>query len=80
MELNQLKTIFDSGGLKSVVVTPIEMKKGYLLIFKDKESNNHIMTSQRSDKLKHEPRVFKTIDAAIANANKIGFKKMAVEL
>lgn len=78
VELNQLKMVFDSGGLNNVVVTPIEMKKGYMLIFKDKEKNNHIMTTQRSDK--HEPRVFKSIDAAVANASQIGFKKVSVEL
>lgn len=78
MELNQLKTAFDTGGLKSVVVAPVPMEDGYMLIVKDKQNNEHIMTAQRSDK--HEPRVFKSIDAAVGNASKIGFRKMGVEL
>lgn len=78
MELNKLKSVFELGGLVSIVVAPLPMEKGYMLIVKDKEKNKHIMTAQRSDS--HEPRKFKSIDAAITNAVKIGFREMTVEL
>jgi hypothetical protein len=78
MELNQLKVVFDSGALKSAVVAPMPMEKGYMLIAKDKQNKDHVMTAQRTDK--HEPRVFKSIDAAVANASKIGFREVVVKL
>ncbi|OUR62478.1 plasmid replication protein RepB [Colwellia sp. 39_35_sub15_T18] len=78
MELNQLKSVFESGGLLSIVVAPLPLGKGYMLIIKDKVKKNHVMTTQRADS--HQPREFKSIDAAIANAAKIGFREMAVDL
>jgi hypothetical protein len=78
MELKELKIMFEAGGLKSVVVAPAPMIDGYMLIVKDKNNKDHIMTSQRSDE--HEPRIFKSIDAAVGNASKIGFRSMQVEL
>jgi hypothetical protein len=78
MELKELKIVFQAGGLKSVVVAPVPMIDGYMLIVKDKANKDHIMTAQRSDK--NEPRVFKSIDAAVGNASKIGFREMRVEL
>lgn len=79
MKLDQLKTTFDSGGLTSAIVTPIEFTNDcYMLIINDKANKKHIMTSQRSKS--HEPRVFKSIDAAVENASKIGFKKITVQL
>jgi hypothetical protein len=77
MKLEQLKTAFDLGGLKSAVITTVPMGAGYMLIVKDKDKR-HMMTTQRSDK--HEQRVFKSIDAAVANAEKIGFKEINVDL
>lgn len=78
MELNQLKSVFESGGLLSIVVAPLPLEKGYMLIVTNKAKNKHIMTAQRSNS--HEPRKFKTIDAAVANAVKIGFREVTVEL
>ncbi len=78
MELNQLKVIFDSGALKSAVVTVEVLGKGYNLMFEGKDGKKYMMTKQRSDS--HEPRPFKTIDAAVGNASKIGFKNIRVQL
>jgi hypothetical protein len=78
MELNELKILFDSGALKSVVITNAPMKYGYIIIFTDKVNKDHFMTTQRSGQ--YEPRVFKSIDAAVANSRKIGFKEMQVIL
>ena len=78
MELKELKIIFDSGALKSAVVTTVPMKTGYMLIVKDNKNKDNMMTAQRSGK--HEPRVFKSIDAAVSNAEKIGFKEIHVDL
>jgi hypothetical protein len=49
-----------------------------MLTFTDKENKTLMMTAQRSDS--REPRLFKSLDAAVGNANKIGFKKIQVEL
>lgn len=78
MELNQLKAVFDAGSLKSAVITLAALEKGYSIIFIDRKNKVINMTSQRSDS--HSPRVFKSIDAAVANARKIGFKEVVVQL
>jgi len=51
---------------------------GYMLSVKTKKGSDHPMTSQRDTK--GHPRGFKTIDAAVANARKVGFTKITVEL
>jgi len=79
MEFKQLKVAFRTGGLKSATVTYAPMQRGcYILIVQDKDNNKHVMRAQRSDE--HEARVFKSIDAAVANASKIGFKTITVQL
>lgn len=78
MELNQLKVVFDAGSLKSAVITLAALEKGYNITFIDRKNKVINMTAQRSDS--HDPRVFKSIDAAVANAAKVGFKKVTVEL
>mgnify|MGYP007087008654 CR=1 FL=1 len=78
MNLDQLKTTFDNGGLTSAIVTPIEFTKSYMLIINNRANKKCIMTAQRSKS--HEPRAFKSIDAAVASASKIGFKKITVQL
>ena len=50
---------------------------GYILIAKTVNKNVHMMTSQREES--NTPRAFKTIDAAAANAQKIGFKKISID-
>jgi len=78
MELNQLKAAFEAGSLKSAVITLAAMEKGYSITFINRKDKAISMTSQRSDS--HLPRIFKSIDAAVANAEKVGFKKVTVEL
>lgn len=78
MELNELKIVFDAGALKSATVTPAPMQSGYVLMFNDKVGVQHFMMPQRS-KL-NEVRIFRSIDAAIANAQKVGFKEVMVKL
>jgi hypothetical protein len=54
------------------------MNTGYTVVFdaKDKSKQYHI-SGQRT---KGEPRVFKTIDAAVKNAHDIGFQTITVSL
>ena len=78
MELKELKVVFDNGGLKAVTIKCAPMTQGYILIAESVNKEVHVMTSQReSDNI---PRVFKTIDAAAANAQKIGFQKIKLDL
>lgn len=78
MELNQLKIAFDSGALKSAVITLAAMENGYSVLFISIKNKVINMTKQRSDK--DEPRVFKSIDAAVANIEKVGFKEIKIKL
>ena len=78
MELKEMQTAFDAGGLVSVTVVRAVLVGGYMLSVKTKKGSDHPMTSQRDTK--GHPRGFKTIDAAVANARKIGFTKITVEL
>ena len=77
MELKELKVIFDNGGLKTVTIKRAPLMNGYILIVKTVNKNVHVMTSQREES--NTPRAFKTIDAAAANAQKIGFKKISID-
>lgn len=78
MEIKELKVLFDNGALKTVTVTKKMMGSGYVVIFdaKDKSKQYHI-SAQRT---KGEPRVFKSIDAAVKNAHEIGFHTITVSL
>ena len=78
MELKEMQTAFDAGGLVSVTVVRAPLVGGYMLSVKTKKGIEHPMTSQRDTK--GHPRGFKTIDAAVSNARKIGFTTIAVEL
>jgi len=73
MELKELKNVFDAGGLKSAVVTSAVMGEGFIVIVTDSNKKQHTMSAQRSDS---QPRVFKSIGAAITNATKIGFREV----
>ena len=77
MELKELKVLFDNGGLKTVTIKRAALMNGYILIVKTVNKNVHVMTSQREES--NIPRAFKTIDAAAANAQKIGFKKISID-
>lgn len=78
MELKELKVIFDSGGLKSATIKQAPMMQGYILIAQTTNKSVHVMTSQREES--EVPRTFKTIDAAAANAKKVGFRKITLDL
>nr|SHO16070.1 Putative plasmid replication protein RepB [Moritella viscosa] len=77
MELKEMQVAFDAGGLISVTVFRAPLVGGYMLSVKTKKGSDHPMTSQRD--AKGHPRGFKTIDAAVANAQKVGFTKITVE-
>jgi len=77
MELKELKIVFDAGGLTQAVVKDAPLMGGYILTFKTKTSRAYVMTSQRGEE---QPRAFKSIDAAVANAQKVGFMKVLVDL
>ena len=78
MELKEMQTAFDAGGLVSVTVFRAPLVGGYMLSVKTKKGSDHPMTSQRDTK--GHPRGFKTIDAAVSNARKVGFTTISVEL
>jgi hypothetical protein len=78
MELKEMQVAFDAGGLISVTVFRAPLVGGYMLSVKTKKGSDHPMTSQRDTK--GHPRGFKTIDAAVANARKVGFTKITVVL
>lgn len=77
MELKELKILFDNGGLKAVTVKRAPLMNGYILIAETMNKNMHVMTSQREES--NTPRAFKSIDAAAANAQKIGFKQISID-
>lgn len=72
-----MKSIFDAGGLVSATVCRAPLMGGYILSVKTKKGTSHPMTSQRDDA--GHPRGFKTIDAAVSNARKVGFLTVTVE-
>lgn len=78
MELKELKIIFDNGGLKSATIKKAPLMNGYILIIETTNKNVHVMTAQREDS--NIPRAFKSIDAAISSAKKIGFQRITVDL
>ena len=78
MELKEMQAAFAAGGLVSATVFRAPLVGGYMLSVKTKKGSDHPMTSQRDTK--GHPRGFKTIDAAVANARKVGFTKITVEL
>ncbi|MFT5278313.1 MAG: hypothetical protein ACI8VI_001958 [Granulosicoccus sp.] len=77
MELSELKCVFDAGGLKSAIVTSAPLEAGYIVIIRDSKNKEHLMSAQRSD---NQPRVFKSITAAITNATKVGFREVLFKL
>jgi hypothetical protein len=78
MEIKDLKVLFDNGALKAVTITKEMMGSGYVVVFdaKDKSQQYHISGQYT----KGEPRVFKTIDAAVKNGYDIGFRSVTVSL
>lgn len=76
MEVKELKLLFDSGALNKATVCRNLMGGGYMVIFKGK-GNDHVLSGQRTN---GEGRVFKTIDAAVQNVNKIGFQEITIRL
>lgn len=78
MELKELKIIFDNGGLKSAIIKKAPLMNGYILIVETTNKNTHVMTAQREES--NVPRAFKSIDAASANAQKIGFQIIKLDL
>jgi len=78
MELKELRIIFENGGLKAVTIKSDPLTQGYIIIAESANKEVHVMTSQRESS--NVPRTFKSIDAAAANAQKIGFKRIKLDL
>jgi hypothetical protein len=57
MELKEMQTVFEAGGLISVTVLRAPLVGGYMLSVKTKKGSEHPMTSQRDQK--GHPRGFK---------------------
>lgn len=68
MQIKDLKLLFDNGNLKKVTVIKAPMSENYLLL-----CDKHVLQAQRGG-----DRHFKSIDAAVENAQKIGFKQVTV--
>lgn len=77
IELNVANVLFDAGELKEATVVSALMESGYNLLIKGKQVKSYGIRAQRDRKAL---RAFKSIDAAVAMARKIGFKQIAVEL
>ena len=77
MELKDLRLLFDGGALTKATITKDIMGNGYIVTVDAKGGNQHIISGQRT---KGEPRVFKSIDAAVKNVSDIGFKHVLVSL
>ena len=78
MELKDARFLFESGSLVSAAITKVPMLTTYHLTVKTQKGKEYPLAGQRSKA--HEAREFKTIDAAVANAKKIGFKNVTVIL
>ena len=66
--------MFTAGVLKSAVVQPVDPLLGgvgYYLVLTDTKKQAHIIESRRS----HEPRAFKSLDAACSAAREVGFRE-----
>jgi hypothetical protein len=70
---SQLRLLFESGDLKSVTIVKVPLSEDWCLQFARKNGELVLMDSQRIS-----PRRFKTLDAAFAAANGIGFQKVMV--
>lgn len=77
MELKAAKMLFDEGVFKSAVVSRYPMRKGYMLSMHASHNRVSHLHGQRTG---NEPREFSSIDAAVANASKIGFTTITVDL
>lgn len=80
VEIKDLQLIFDTGFLNSAIITQAPMSSGYnLTCYKEKNNTGqrYELVSQRSN---NTPKEFKSIDAAVASARKIGFKDIAIKL
>ena len=77
MEIKTAKMMFDAGVYTNAVVTRMPMREGYMLTFNGKGKVADILTGQRTGEI---PREFSTIDAAVINAEKVGFKIITVNL
>lgn len=77
MKEQQAKLLFDTGAFSKALVTAVPMADGYLLQMArvGKNSSSEIVELQRGG-----VRTFKTIDAAVATARAIGFRRVEVEL
>ena len=77
MEIKTAKMMFDAGVYKSAVINRMPMSDGYMLTMNGTGKVRDILTGQRTG---DAPREFSSIDAAVANAEKIGFKTVTVDL
>lgn len=75
MQEKEIKIHFEAGNYSKCEVLLNPMETGYLLAFWRKSAGNpDILRSFR----RQEPRVFKTIDAAVKCAKEIGFRRITI--
>ncbi len=72
----EIKLLFRTGHLQSCRALPVSMVRGWNLKFRTRDNQEEILTLQRSG----TEREFKTLDAAVAVARRIGFEWLNVEL
>lgn len=78
MELNEMQAAFHAGGLVSATIVKAPLVGGYILIVKTKLGQDKALTAQRDKN--GAPRGFKTIDAAVSSAVKIGFQTITFNM
>ena len=74
MQEGELRTLFHCGDLKTAAILKIPLTEYWCLQFSRKSGAPILLDSQRVS-----PRRFKTLDAAFASANSIGFTKATIE-
>lgn len=77
MQLKDLRILFDSGVLTKATITNNILGQGYIVTVSAKDKKQYNLCGQRTQ---GEPRVFKSIDAAVRNISDIGFREVTVTI
>lgn len=78
IQQSEVQLLFNAGVLeKAVVVKSPLLDKNYELLFQGKKKQQYVFASLRKQ---NEPRLFKSFDGAINMAERIGFKKVEINL
>jgi hypothetical protein len=73
----ELKILFENGVLKKAIIFNSEMQNGFNVMFEKSKGLEYYGMRLQRDKA---PRLFKSIDGAVAACKKIGFRIIEVNL